>query len=311
MKTKHVTGINAVHILVIGAITTLLLMGTAVGEVPDNRYYVKSIISNNGYWVNLNNIIGAPDNNYATSSNPSHTMPQVVLDFGTTLTSGKIRIRLNDPYGSLTGLAVDVSDDISKEFIPAGRNIAGVSSGGIGDVEVTFPKMTFRYVKLYQSQTSPGQEDSIDSVEVVVDDASTTTGGLVAWYKFDEATGTVLRDSSGNGNHGTIYGATWTQGISGTALYFNGINNYVEIPDSPSLNPAQTTVIVWFKPEQRPEPINTRQFVISKGAMRNKQYPYEINLIKNSPRYQDNMILFRQSGRAIIPKMEVLQAAAL
>jgi len=36
--------------------------------------------------------------------------------------------------------------------------------------------------------------------------------GLVLWLKFDEGTGTTAYDSSGYGNHGTIYGATWTQG---------------------------------------------------------------------------------------------------
>jgi len=34
--------------------------------------------------------------------------------------------------------------------------------------------------------------------------------GLVLWLKFDEGTGTTAYDSSGYGNHGTIYGATWT-----------------------------------------------------------------------------------------------------
>jgi len=32
---------------------------------------------------------------------------------------------------------------------------------------------------------------------------------LVAWYTFDEGSGSTLRDHSPYGNHGTIYGATW------------------------------------------------------------------------------------------------------
>ena len=46
----------------------------------------------------------------------------------------------------------------------------------------------------------------------------------------DEGSGNIIYDSSGNGNNGTIYGATWTDGISGTALTFNGVDDYVEVP---------------------------------------------------------------------------------
>ena len=38
---------------------------------------------------------------------------------------------------------------------------------------------------------------------------SPVTNGLVLWLNFDEGTGTVAHDKSGNGNDGTIHGATW------------------------------------------------------------------------------------------------------
>lgn len=44
---------------------------------------------------------------------------------------------------------------------------------------------------------------------------------LVASWHFNESSGTIVTDSSGNGNNGTIYGATWAEGISGTALEFD------------------------------------------------------------------------------------------
>jgi hypothetical protein len=37
------------------------------------------------------------------------------------------------------------------------------------------------------------------------------TNGLVGHWKFNEGSGSTAYDSSGNGNHGTIYGATWKQ----------------------------------------------------------------------------------------------------
>jgi hypothetical protein len=38
--------------------------------------------------------------------------------------------------------------------------------------------------------------------------------GLVAYYNFDEGSGTIAKDSSGNGNDGTIHGATYVDGNS-------------------------------------------------------------------------------------------------
>ena len=37
------------------------------------------------------------------------------------------------------------------------------------------------------------------------------TPGLVGWWSFDEGAGDVAGDGSGNGNHGQIVNATWTE----------------------------------------------------------------------------------------------------
>ena len=65
--------------------------------------------------------------------------------------------------------------------------------------------------------------------------------GLVAYWNFDEGSGNVLHDVSGNWNDGIIYGAKWVDGISGKALSFNGEDSYVKIPNSPTLNPRNAT----------------------------------------------------------------------
>jgi chitodextrinase len=58
----------------------------------------------------------------------------------------------------------------------------------------------------------------------------------VAAYGFNEGSGTVVSDASGNGNNGTISGATWTtSGKYGSALTFNGTNARVTINNAPSL----------------------------------------------------------------------------
>ena len=65
-----------------------------------------------------------------------------------------------------------------------------------------------------------GSEES-DKVEVKVSDA--LLNGLVGWWKFDEGSGTVAYDSSGNGNDGNLTnGPTWTTGKIGGALSLMG-----------------------------------------------------------------------------------------
>ncbi|UCD13768.1 MAG: hypothetical protein JSW60_09475, partial [Thermoplasmatales archaeon] len=53
--------------------------------------------------------------------------------------------------------------------------------------------------------------------------------GLLANWKFDEGSGDTAGDSSGHGYDGTIYGAAWTTGHSGTALDFDGVDDYVDL----------------------------------------------------------------------------------
>jgi uncharacterized repeat protein (TIGR01451 family) len=70
--------------------------------------------------------------------------------------------------------------------------------------------------------------------------------GLVSEWHFDEGAGNVLKDSSGNGNDGTIYGATWVDGKFGKALSFDGVDDFVRVADSESLKPQQVTVEAWI-----------------------------------------------------------------
>lgn len=65
--------------------------------------------------------------------------------------------------------------------------------------------------------------------------------------RFDEGSGTIAKDESGYGNDGTIYGATWIDGISGKALAFDGVDDYVEIPDDGSLYFNDFTFTFWAK----------------------------------------------------------------
>jgi len=79
--------------------------------------------------------------------------------------------------------------------------------------------------------------------------------GLVLWLKFNEGSGNIAYDSSFYNNHGTIYGATWTDGKFGKALSFDGVDDYVEIPDFSGVN-DQITITAWVFLPTKDQPTN-------------------------------------------------------
>lgn len=74
------------------------------------------------------------------------------------------------------------------------------------------------------------------------------TSGLVGWWKFDEGTGVVANDSSGQGNTGyTTNNPTWVTGVTGTSLNFNGNSQFVGIGNPSVLNiTGNITVSAWI-----------------------------------------------------------------
>jgi len=75
-----------------------------------------------------------------------------------------------------------------------------------------------------------------------------TNNGLVGYWKFDEGAGVKAMDYSGNGNTGTITGATWTSGKLGQALSFNGTSDLVNT-GSDLYGTGTFTVCAWAKPK--------------------------------------------------------------
>jgi len=70
------------------------------------------------------------------------------------------------------------------------------------------------------------------------------TSGTAAWWHFNDN----AEDSSGNGNHGTVNGASFVDGKFSSGLSFNG-NDWVEVNDSDSLDGFnEITIEAWVKP---------------------------------------------------------------
>ncbi|MCX7004747.1 MAG: LamG domain-containing protein, partial [bacterium] len=117
--------------------------------------------------------------------------------------------------------------------------------------------------------------------------------GLVAFYPFDGN----AKDATGNGNNGTVYGATLgtNRFNQGDASYnFDGNGDYMEVPHSSlfNINTNDFSLSLWLKYEQQPAPFYYSAICIKSS---NAEYPYEgFTLFVDFP---DNSCTFRIDGR--------------
>lgn len=107
--------------------------------------------------------------------------------------------------------------------------------------------------------------NSTESVGVLVTVSNTQApAGLVAAYNFDEASGLTAADRSGNGNTGTIAGATRVAGHTGGALSFDGVNDWMTVNDAPSLAVTSAmTLEAWVFPTT---PADWRTVILKEGV---------------------------------------------
>jgi len=68
----------------------------------------------------------------------------------------------------------------------------------------------------------------------------------IACWDFNECTGLIAGDISGNGHDGNINGAPWAPGVHGAALEYDGDDDYVSMPGGDWLTQLQGTVAAWI-----------------------------------------------------------------
>ncbi len=103
------------------------------------------------------------------------------------------------------------------------------------------------------------------------------TNGLVGWWPFNGN----ANDESGNGNNGTVNGATLTTdrfGNEGKAYSFDGVNDYLEVQHNNNLNVLPITILAWFQTESP----QMNKMLVTKYACQS-QNGYSLHLSYNSP----------------------------
>ena len=87
---------------------------------------------------------------------------------------------------------------------------------------------------------SDGQGDTATATVVI--------NGVLAWYKFDEGSGTTSADATGDGHTCTLSGTTWTSGIQGTgALSYTGTSSSTASIPALNLNTNTLTLTGWVR----------------------------------------------------------------
>jgi hypothetical protein len=100
--------------------------------------------------------------------------------------------------------------------------------------------------------TYPSDPDPLNPVFLYIMQSLTNTGTLVAYYRFEEGTGTTTADSGPSGFTGTLMnGPAWVPSPFGhSALHFNGASQYVNVGNPATLQiSGPITLSAWVWPD--------------------------------------------------------------
>jgi hypothetical protein len=155
--------------------------------------------------------------------------------------------------GTVT-ITADAADDVGVagvQFLVDGVNLGaedGASPYSVSWNTAGVPNGSHTLLAL--ARDAAGNVTTSSPITVTV--ANTQTAGLVAGWSFDEASGTLATDRSGNNNTATLVnGVARGTGNYGGGLTFDGINDYLSIPNSASLDVSGTelTLSMWINPQ--------------------------------------------------------------
>ena len=132
------------------------------------------------------------------------------------------------------------TSEITVTFGPDAMS-GSISVYGTNDAGNGLPSPEF-FITVHPSPADIGEQTNITDVNI--------SNGLIAYYPFNGN----ADDYSGNGNHGIIHGAILSEdrcGINNNSMYFNGVDNWIEVPNSPSLQSTEQALSVssWIKAE--------------------------------------------------------------
>lgn len=158
----------------------------------------------------------------------------------------------------INGTANNGTDTGTIGNVGSATNIRAIAIGAESDAGNPFDGKLDE-IRIYQRTLSVAEIKSLydqGSIDKINSSASQSQGtgqlgsGVLGYFSLDDNTGTSATDSSTNGNNGTLTnGPTWTTGQIGSAVDFDGTDDYVSIPDSGPLDMYEGksfTLTGWF-----------------------------------------------------------------
>lgn len=127
-------------------------------------------------------------------------------------------------------------------------------------------------------------DEDLVTITVMGGETCNIDDDLALHYNFEEGSGTLMLDSSGNGNLGELFGTPqWVSSYSssqGLALQFGGVQTFGVTPNASSLDATdEVTVVMWMRLDSLPPvgPNSTKNWypILSKGEA--DQYQTERN----------------------------------
>jgi len=204
-----------------------------VGQSPVTSFTDTGFATGTYFWVvtaqDANGNVG-PKSNEATSAVTEDANPPSV-----TLTAPAAGSTL---IGTAT-LAATASDDIGVagvQFLLDGQSFGAEDDASPYAIDWnTLLFLNGAHTLAARARDARGNLTTSSPVGVTV--ANTQLPGLALAFGLDEGTGAVTHDSSGNQNRGAITNALWSNsGHTGKALLFDGTGDYVDVPNSASIN---------------------------------------------------------------------------
>lgn len=137
---------------------------------------------------------------------------------------------------------------VSYQWLKDSEPIAGATASTLTLTRLKPSDSGDYSVQLSNSEGSTASAAATLQVEAL----DAITSGLVAYYPFDDGSGTTLTDDSGNSLNGTLKDmddSAWVPGQIGSAIRFDGIDDYIEVNHNDLLNmTTELTVSVWLNP---------------------------------------------------------------
>jgi hypothetical protein len=167
--------------------------------------------------------------------------------YGAVVQSGTTHVftvaNLGDAPLNLT-LPLSVGGGAASAFVVTTQPSAQVAAGGTTTFALAFAPTT----QGPQTATISIANDDLDQSPFTFTVGGSDIGEQVGWWAFNETTGQVASDSSGQGNTGACTGISWVTGHLGNAAAFDGMTSLVQVAEDASLDPYAISIAAWINP---------------------------------------------------------------